>query len=159
MIRNKAKLTLSTCCGVHVLHDGLVDMLYALLPLLREAFGLSYAEVGLIRAANRAATATLQIPAGLLAEKWGERLLLTLGSMVAGLAFIGLGFSNGFLSLLVFIFLAGVGSAFQHPLASSLITSAYATGSGRRAALGTYNSFGDVGKFLFMGLTIAVTGL
>jgi MFS family permease len=159
MIRNKAKLTLSTCCGVHVLHDGLVDMLYALLPLLREAFGLSYAEVGLIRAANRAATATLQIPAGLLAEKWGERLLLTLGSMVAGLAFIGLGFSNGFLSLLVFIFLAGVGSAFQHPLASSLITSAYATGSGRRAALGTYNGFGDVGKFLFMGLTIAVTGL
>jgi len=159
MIRNKAKLTLSTCCGVHVLHDGLVDMLYALLPLLREAFGLSYAEVGLIRAANRAATAFLQIPAGLLAEKWGERLLLTLGSMVAGLAFIGLGFSNGFLSLLIFIFLAGVGSAFQHPLASSLITSAYATGGGRRAALGTYNSFGDVGKFLFMGLTIAVTGL
>lgn len=159
MAKSTPKLTLSTCCGVHVLHDGLVDMLYALLPLLREAFGLSYTEVGLIRAANRAATATLQIPAGLLAEKWGERLLLTLGTIVAGAAFIGLGFSNGFLSLLVFIFLAGVGSAFQHPLASSLITSAYPTGSGRRAALGTYNSFGDVGKFLFMGLTIAATGL
>lgn len=159
MAQPRSKLTLSTCCGVHVLHDGLVDMLYALLPLLREAFGLSYAEVGLIRAANRAATATLQIPAGLLAEKWGERLLLTLGTIVAGVAFIGLGFSDGFLSLLIFIFLAGVGSAFQHPLASSLITSAYPTGSGRRAALGTYNSFGDVGKFLFMGLTIAATGL
>jgi len=155
----KSKLTLTTCCGVHVLHDGLVDMLYALLPLLREAFGLSYAEVGMIRAANRAATATLQIPAGLLAEKWGERLLLTVGTLAAGCAFIGLGFSNGFLSLLVFIFLAGVGSAFQHPLASSLITSAYPTGSGRRTALGTYNSFGDVGKFLFMGLTIAITGM
>jgi MFS family permease len=159
MIRNKAKLTLSTCCGVHALHDGLVDMLYALLPLLREAFGLSYAEVGLLRAANRAATATLQIPAGLLAEKWGERLLLALGTVVAGGAFIGLGFSNGFLAVLAFIFLAGVGSAFQHPLASSLITSAYPIGGGRRAALGTYNSFGDVGKFLFMGLTIAATGL
>lgn len=155
----KSRLTLTTCCSVHVLHDGLVDMLYALLPLLREAFGLSYAEVGLIRAANRAATAVLQIPAGLLAERWGERLLLTLGTLVAGLAFIGLGFSNGFLSLLVFIFLAGVGSAFQHPLASALITSAYPIGGGRRAALGTYNSFGDVGKFLFMGLTIAATGL
>ncbi len=156
---SKAKLTLSTCCGVHILHDGLVDMLYALLPLLREAFGLSYAEVALIRAANRAATATLQIPAGLLAERWGERLLLTFGTVAAGAAFIGLGFSNGFNSLLLFIFLAGVGSAFQHPLSSSLITAAYPTGSGRRAALGTYNSTGDVGKFLFMGLTVIATGI
>jgi len=55
MANPRPKLTLTTCCGVHVLHDGLVDMLYALLPLLREAFGLSYAEVALIRAANRTA--------------------------------------------------------------------------------------------------------
>jgi MFS family permease len=144
---------------VHVLHDGLVDMLYALLPLLREAFGLSYAEVALIRAANRAATATLQIPAGLMAERWGERMLLTLGTVIAGAAFIGLGFADGFYSLLLFIFLAGIGSAFQHPLASSLITQAFPTGSGRRAALGTYNSTGDVGKFLFMGLTVLATGM
>lgn len=159
MRQPKARLTLTTCCGVHILHDGLVDMLYALLPLLREAFGLSYAEVALIRAANRAATATLQIPAGLMAERWGERQLLTFGTVAAGIAFIGLGFANSFYSLLLFIFLAGVGSAFQHPLASSLITRAFPTGSGRRAALGTYNSTGDVGKFLFMGLTVLATGI
>jgi MFS family permease len=159
MAISKPKLTLTTCCGVHVLHDGLVDMLYALLPLLREAFGLSYAEIGLIRAANRAATAVFQIPAGLLAERWGERSLLTIGTLAAGAAFIGLGFSNGFLSLLFCIFLAGVGSSFQHPLSSSLITSAYPIGSGRRAALGTYNTFGDVGKFAFMGLTVIATGV
>lgn len=159
MSQPKSKLTLTTCCGVHVLHDGLVDMLYALLPLLREAFGLSYSEVALIRAANRAATALLQIPAGLLSEKWGERWLLTLGTVAAGIAFIGLGFSNGFYGLLAFIFLAGVGSAVQHPLSSSLITSAYPTGGGRRAALGTYNTFGDVGKFVFMGFAVIATGL
>jgi MFS transporter, FSR family, fosmidomycin resistance protein len=159
MIQTKSKLTLTTCCGVHVLHDGLVDMLYALLPLLREAFGLSYAEVAMIRAANRTATALLQIPAGLLAERWGERLLLTLGTMAAGCAFIGLSFSHGFSALLLFIFLAGVGSAFQHPLSSSLITSAFPIGNGRRAALGTYNTFGDVGKFTFMGITVIATGL
>ena len=158
MARQNSKLTLSTCCGVHVLHDGLVDMLYALLPILREAFGLSYAEVGLVRAANKAATAALQIPAGLWAERVGERNLLALGTAAAGAGFIGLGFSTGFVSLLVFIFLAGLGAAFQHPLASSLITGAYPS-TGRRAALGTYNSFGDVGKFMFMGLTILATGM
>lgn len=157
MAKRNPRLTLGTCCGVHALHDGLVDMLYALLPLLREAFGLSYAEVGLIRAANRVATASLQIPAGLLAERMGERVLLTLGTAIAGFAFIGLGFSAGFISLLVFIFLAGTGAAFQHPLSSTLIAEAYPA-AGRRTALGTYNAFGDVGKFLFMGLAILLTG-
>lgn len=158
MANRNPKLTLTTCCGVHGLHDGLVDMLYALLPLLREAFGLTYAEVALIRAANKAATAVFQIPAGLLAERIGERSLLAAGTAVAGFGFIGLGFSTGFVSLLVFIFLAGVGAAVQHPLSSSLITGAFPA-TGRRAALGTYNSFGDVGKFTFMGLTILATGI
>jgi FSR family fosmidomycin resistance protein-like MFS transporter len=158
MVHRKPKLTLGACCTVHALHDGLVDMLYALLPLLREAFGLSYAEVALIRAANKAAMAMFQIPAGMLAERLGERNLLAFGTFVAGLGFIGLGFSTGFVSLLVFIFLAGIGAAVQHPLSSSLITGAY-PGTGRRAALGTFNSLGDVGKFLFMGLAILATGL
>ena len=157
MAQRKSRLTLGTCCGVHILHDGLVDMLYALLPLLREAFGLSYAEVALIRSANKVAMAGMQIPAGLVAERMGERVLLAAGTAVAGLAFIGLGFSTGFVSLLVFIFLAGLGAAVQHPLSSSLITGAYPD-AGRRTALGTYNSCGDVGKFLFMGLTILLTG-
>ena len=96
--------------------------------------------------------------AGLWAERVGERNLLALGTAAAGAGFIGLGFPTGFVSLLVFIFLAGLGAAFQHPLASSLITGAFPAG-GRRAALGTYNSFGDVGKFMFMGLTILATGI
>jgi len=158
MAQGKSRLTLGTCCGVHILHDGLVDMLYALLPLLREAFGLSYTEVALIRAANKAATAIFQIPAGLLAERMGERLPLAFGTAIAGLGFIGLGYSTGFVTILIFIFLAGLGAAFQHPLASALITSAYA-GGGRRAALGTYNACGDVGKFLLMGIAILATGL
>ena len=86
MKRRKSKLTLATLCGVHALHDGLVDMLYALLPLLREAFGLTYAEVALIRAANKTAMAVFQIPAGLWAERIGERTLLALGTGIAGMS-------------------------------------------------------------------------
>jgi len=143
---------------VHALHDGLVDMLYALLPLLAQAFGLSYAEVGMVRAANRMATATLQVPAGMLAERTGERPLLVAGTALAGIAFLGLGLAGGFPSVLALIFLAGVGAAVQHPLASSLITAAF-PGTGRRAALGTYNTLGDVGKFGFMALVIGGAAL
>src|SRR6266852_6371494 len=43
------------------------------------------------------------------------------------------------------LLIAGLGSGVQHPLSSSLVSKAYETGP-RRAALGTYNFSGDLGK-------------
>ena len=54
----------------------------------------------------------------------------------------------------------GVGSAVQHPIASSLISQVYAAAS-RRAALGVYNFVGDVGKMVVaaaMGLGVVAIG-
>ncbi|MGH8701438.1 MAG: MFS transporter, partial [Burkholderiales bacterium] len=106
--------------------------------------------VGLIRSAHRAAMASFQIPAGLVAERFGERNLLALGTLIAGAAFLALGYAPGFWAILVALFFAGVGSAVQHPLSSTIISHAYPA-EGRRVALGTYNFFGDVGKFAFGG--------
>jgi MFS family permease len=131
-------------------HDGLSDVTYVLLPLLAQTFGLSLAQVGLIRSAHRTAMAAFQIPAGLFAERFGERNLLAFGTLVAGVAFIALGNANGFWMIIVTLFFAGFGSAVQHPLSSTIISHAYPD-EGRRAALGTYNFFGDVGKFAFGG--------
>jgi MFS family permease len=146
-----SKRTLTMCSAVHTLHDGLADVTYVLLPLLASAFGLSLAQVGLIRGAHRAAMAAFQIPAGLVAERFGERELLAFGTLLAGAAFFALGYAQGFWAILVALFFAGVGSAVQHPLASTLVSRAYPV-HGRRAALGTYNFAGDVGKFTFGGL-------
>lgn len=142
------KRTLFTCSAVHVVHDGLADLTYVLLPLLAQSFGLSLSQVGLIRGAHRTAMAALQVPAGLLAERVGERNLLALGTMVTGVAFLALGHAAGFLAILTALFFAGVGSSVQHPAASSILSRAYPA-EGRRAALGAYNFAGDVGKFSF----------
>ncbi len=146
-----SKRTLTICSAVHSLHDGLADATYVLLPLLASAFGLSLAQVGLIRGAHRAAMAAFQIPAGLVAERIGERGLLAFGTALAGAAFIALGYAQGFWAILAALFFAGMGSAVQHPLASTLVSRAYPV-QGRRAALGAYNFAGDVGKFGFGGL-------
>jgi FSR family fosmidomycin resistance protein-like MFS transporter len=151
LAKSASRRTLSTCCAAHTLHDGLSDVTYVLLPLLAQTFGLSLAQVGLIRSAHRTAMAAFQIPAGLVAERFGERNLLALGTAMAGLAFVALGFASGFWMILVALFFAGCGSAVQHPLCSTIISHAY-PGDGRRAALGTYNFFGDVGKFAFGGI-------
>ena len=133
-----------------MLHDGLSDVSYVLLPLLAQTFGLSLAQVGLIRSAHRTAMAAFQIPAGLLSERFGERNPLALGTLLAGVAFVTLGCVSGFWAILGALFLAGAGSAVQHPLCSTIISRAFPQ-DGRRAALGTYNFAGDVGKFAFGG--------
>jgi FSR family fosmidomycin resistance protein-like MFS transporter len=149
--KRHAKRTLAACCTAHTLHDGLSDVTYVLLPLLAQTFGLSLAQVGLIRSAHRVAMAAFQIPAGLIAEHFGERNLLAFGTAIAGAAFVALGYASGFWMILIALFFAGFGSAVQHPLCSTIISHAYPD-DGRRAALGTYNFFGDVGKFAFGGI-------
>lgn len=151
MPKRHAKRTLTTCCTAHTLHDGLSDVTYVLLPLLAQTFGLSLAQVGLIRSAHRVAMAAFQIPAGLFAERFGERNLLAFGTAVSGAAFVALGYASGFWMILIALFFAGFGSAVQHPLCSTIISHTYPD-EGRRAALGTYNFFGDVGKFAFGGI-------
>ena len=86
-----------------------------------------------------------QIPAGFLAERWGERRLLAAGTLMTACGFIAAGWAGGFVSLLVLLLAAGLGSGVQHPLSSSIVSKAYEAGR-LRTALGTYNFSGDVGK-------------
>ena len=147
-------------CGAHFVHDGLADAFYVLLPIWAQAFGLSYVQVGTLRMAYSTAMACLQLPAGLLAERIGERTLLAAGSVLAGVAFALIATSQSYAALGAFILLTGVGSAVQHPIASALISQVYPVAS-RRAALGIYNFVGDVGKMAVtaaLGLAVVVIG-
>jgi FSR family fosmidomycin resistance protein-like MFS transporter len=135
---------------IHFLHDGFSEILYVFLPLWAAEFGLSFAQVGLIRTAYTGGMSLFQIPAGFLAERWGERRLLAAGTAVTALGFIAAGSAGGFVSLLAILLAAGLASGVQHPLSSSLVSKAYEEG-GRRAALGTYNFSGDVGKAAVAG--------
>ena len=156
----EGRRTLAITCSAHFVHDGIADALYVLLPIWAQAFGLSYVQVGTLRMAYSAAMACLQLPAGMLAERVGERALLAGGSVLAGIAFALLATSQSYAALGGLILLAGTGSAVQHPIASTLISRAYAVAS-RRAALGVYNFVGDVGKMVVaaaMGLGIVAIG-
>ncbi len=64
--RRRSRRLLGICGTTHAAHDGLSDMLYVLLPVLAEQFGLSLMQVGLVRGAHRAAMSLCQIPAGLV---------------------------------------------------------------------------------------------
>jgi FSR family fosmidomycin resistance protein-like MFS transporter len=151
----RSRRTLAACCGAHVLHDGFSDMLYVLFPVWQAAFGLSFAQVGLLKTLYSGSMAALQVPASLLAERVGERVLLALGTLVAAAGFIVSGWTGGFLGLALCLMLSGSGASVQHPLSSALTSRAF-DGEKLRAALGTYNFSGDIGKVLLPALCAAL---
>lgn len=154
MIR-RARAVLAVACGAHFIHDGFSDILYVLLPVWAAEFGLSFAQVGLLKTLYTAGMATFQLPASLLAERRGEARLLAVGTAVTALGFMLAGLTGGFVALLACLLVGGLGSGCQHPLSSALVARAYETGA-RRTALGTYNFSGDLGKVAVPAL-IALT--
>lgn len=147
-------------CFFHVFHDSIADGLAVLLPFWKFAFELSLTQVGLVMACFEGAMGFFQIPAGFLGERFGERRLLTLGTFVTALCVMGLAFADNIYVLCILLVIGGLGGGVQHPLAASMISTAYMYGN-RRIALGTYNFTGDMGKFLFpvvAALVLSVTG-
>jgi len=131
--------------AAHALHDGYTDLIYIMLPLWQAEFGLSYAALGALRSVFVGAMASLQIPAGLAAERFGAATVLALGTALAGLGYCCAGASTGFAVLLGALLVSGIGASAQHPIASALVARAFA-GPRSLKALGTYNFAGDVGK-------------
>jgi FSR family fosmidomycin resistance protein-like MFS transporter len=144
-VKTRPRAVLLAASTIHFLHDGFSETLYVFLPLWATEFGLSFSQVGLIRTAYTGGMSAFQIPAGFLAERFGERRILALGTAVTALGFIAAGWAGGFVSLLALLLAAGLGSGVQHPLSSSIVSKAYEDGN-RRTALGTYNFSGDIGK-------------
>jgi len=132
-------------CGAHALHDGYTDLIYVMLPIWQKEFGLGYAELGLLRGLFSGTMASFQIPAGLIAERFGAAAVLALGTALAGAGYCLAGASAGFGLLMAALFLGGLGASTQHPLASALMARAFA-GERSMKALGTYNFAGDIGK-------------
>ncbi len=145
------------CCATHATQDGLTASIYVLLPVLAQSLSLGFAQVGLVRAAHAGAMWLLELPAGIGAERVGERGLLVFGLLTAGAGYLSLSVAGGFHGVLLALFIAGCGAAFQHSLCSSLLSRGV-DGPAVRGALGLYNSSGDVGKLMFTAGVSAAIG-
>ena len=157
---SRGRRTLGICGGAHCLHDGFTDAIYVLLPIWRDALGLSLVQLGLLKSISSAALAGFQLPASFLAERFGAKAILAIGTIVAGIGYILSGFAGGFMGLALALLVIGGGCAVQHPLSSGLVADAYRNGP-RRAALGIYNFTGDIGKMILptsVALGIAFVG-
>lgn len=82
------------------------------LPLYARDFGVSATMVGLTLTVFALARLVLNIPAGLIADRFGRRVLLIGGPILTSIGMFGSGFAGDIWSLLMWRFVAGAGSAF-----------------------------------------------
>ncbi len=143
---------LLAACGAHAVNDGLTDLIYVLLPIWQAQFGLSYAQIGLMRGAYSATMAGFQLLASRAARRFGRQTLLVGGTALVGVAYLLAGQAGGLLALMAALILGGLGASTQHPLASSLVTDTHEPGRQVKQALSQYNFAGDIGKTLIPAL-------
>ena len=99
-------------CGATFLVMAGQGVVGPVLPLYARDFGVSATMVGLTLTVFALARLILNIPAGLIADRLGRRVLLIGGPILTSIGMFGSGFAGDIWSLLIWRFVAGAGSAF-----------------------------------------------
>lgn len=81
-----------------------------ILPSMKEGLGLNYTQMGLLASGNFIGYLLFALTGGVLAVKFGPRLVVSLSLLVTGAAMLFTGFSNTFYAALIFRVITGIGS-------------------------------------------------
>jgi FSR family fosmidomycin resistance protein-like MFS transporter len=108
--------------AAHFVSHYYILILAPLLPFVRDAYGVSYTEIGLALAAFNIVTGALQTPAGFLVDWLGARVILIVGLLIGAVAFVVIGLVDSFWVLVAMFALAGVGNTVYHPADYALLS-------------------------------------
>ena len=142
----------------HFFHHLLTALVVPLLPFIRDGFGLTYAQSGLVVSAFTLAYGIGQLPAGWLADKIGPKYVLTVGIAGVALAGAAVGLSIGFGALIAFLILMGITGGGYHPAAAPLISAAVPAPQ-RGRALGLHLIGGSSSHLVSPLVGVAIAGL
>ena len=96
-------------------------LLPPLFPLLREAYGVGYTELGFAVSVFSIVTACTQAPVGFAVDRYGARRILAAGLLLEGIAFLFIGLMPFFGALVVLMAVAGLANSVYHPADYSLL--------------------------------------
>ncbi|MCL1615331.1 MFS transporter [Bacteroides sp. ET71] len=106
---------MGTC---HLLNDMIQSVIPALYPLLKDLYGFTFAQIGLITLVFQLTSSIFQPFIGLYADRHPQPYSLSLGMCFTLVGLLALAFSSDFLLILVSVALIGCGSSVFHPEAS-----------------------------------------
>src|SRR5205085_9071471 len=105
----------------------------------QQAFGASYAELGLSMALMSATTAVVQTPIGFLVDRYGARRFLIGGTLLMTLSISGMGLGTSYWQIALLAMLSGLGNSVIHPADYAILSgSVDASRIGRSFSIHTF---------------------
>jgi MFS family permease len=131
----------------HFSHHLVTALPVPLLPYIRDAFALDYTRAGFIISAFGVVYGVCQLPAGWLADRFGSRILLTIGVVGVGATGLLVGMSPNYIVLLAGLVLMGILGGGYHPASTTMISTVIEPRT-RGRALGFHLVGGSFSYFL-----------
>jgi FSR family fosmidomycin resistance protein-like MFS transporter len=161
LLSNRRGRTLLGCItAAHFSHHVTNSLLTPLLPLVRDGFGLSYAESGLLVSAYGISLGGSNAPMGVLADRFGSRPVIVIGLLLTGVLSMAMATAGAYWQLLFLLVLLGLVAGSYHAPAAALLARAFPQ-QVRGAALGLHITGGHLSLFItpvVAGLLVAATG-
>jgi len=131
---------------------------YLLLPLIGNELGLTYSQIGLIITCQYVAAAVANIPGGVVVDTVGRKgLLMAVSLFWVGFPYLLIGFTHGYLMLLMCVSLVGFGNSIWHPTAIPTLAQRYPDRKGLVLSLhGMGGNVGDAIAPIVIGGALAV---
>ncbi|MEE8449541.1 MAG: MFS transporter [Thermodesulfobacteriota bacterium] len=161
------KLSLLAVALIAVSHtyvDALTHIFPIALPIFKEKFSLSFAQVGLVATVFQLTSSVIQPVFGIMSDRWQTNWFIPLGVLWSGLTISLVGYVSSYTGLLLLVFFAGFGTAAYHPRALKALADSVRKKKGLANA--TFMFGGNVGfalgplvaAFLFLnyGLTYSL---
>jgi FSR family fosmidomycin resistance protein-like MFS transporter len=129
--------------------------IYLLFPLfiqLKMEFDVSYTQLGLLLTVFSVTTGVTQTPFGFLVDRFSAHKILIGGLIVEGLAFLGMGFSTDYLTLMALMVIAGCANGVYHPADYSILSASVS--SRRMGQAFSLHTFAGNAGFAVAPLTI-----
>ena len=151
--------TIALICSAHFLSHFYILLLPPLFPVLRDAYGVGFTELGFGIAVFNIVSAFTQAPIGFLVDRYGASRLLVAALVLESVAFGLIGVFPVFGALVGLLVLAGLANAVFHPadyaILSGIVEQRF---MGRAFSIHTFSGFvgqavGPITVLLLVGLT------
>ena len=119
--RRRSARAVAVISSAHFTSHFYLLLLPPLFPILREAYGVGYTELGFAISVFSIVTACTQAPVGFAVDRFGARRILAAGLLLEGVAFVLIGLVPFYAALVALMAVAGLANAVYHPADYSLL--------------------------------------
>ncbi len=118
MVEGTVYSMLIICSISHFLNDMIQSIIPSIYPIVKEKFGFSFAQIGIITLAFQMTSSILQPFTGLYADRHPRPYALSVGMCFTLAGLLLLAFAENYMLILLAVSVVGLGSSVFHPTAS-----------------------------------------